>query len=81
MNFEALILFSLGFIFLLSRRTLTGFLCGLQICAMSLIAFSAASTGESLSVSFVVLISSGIIGAVGISVVSRSGIQEGRENE
>lgn len=82
MSWEPLVLYALGFAFLMGKRSFVAILCGLQICAISLLAFCARGGSDAAMICLVVLICSGLVGVVGISVLSRRELQrEGQVEE
>ncbi|MCM0604828.1 MAG: hypothetical protein KA715_01925 [Xanthomonadaceae bacterium] len=81
MSWEPLILYSIGFGFLMGKRNIIGVLCGLQICAMSMISFCTTGGPEATAICLIILICSGLSGVVGISALSRRELQGSMSNE
>lgn len=73
MNLLPIALFFAGFCILVCKRTIVDLICGVQICFVGLLAYVALSGPSSLAIGFVVLLCAGLFGAVGISVLYKSG--------
>lgn len=81
MNWIPLVLFALGFCILICKRTVVDLICGTQICFMGLLGYVAFNGAASLGLGFILLLAAGLFGAVGMSVLFKSGFLNGDGNE